>query len=86
MAKLKYDRPINISMRQYQTVTIPKDEVWKVSTDTEGSSAPTKLFGGGRASAAAIQVFLDPMEYPKFPASPSSTSTSSVVEGVTLYG
>lgn len=47
MAKLKYDRPINISMRQYQTVTIPKDEVWKVSTDTEGSSAPTKLFGGG---------------------------------------
>lgn len=47
MAKLKYDRPINISMQQNQTVTIPKDEVWKVSTDTEGSSVPTKLFGGG---------------------------------------
>lgn len=31
MAKLKYDRPINLYLGKEQTTTIPADEVWKLS-------------------------------------------------------
>lgn len=30
MAKLKFDRKINITLGKRETITIPEDEVWKV--------------------------------------------------------
>lgn len=49
MAKLKYDRPINISARSSSRVQIPNDEVWKVTTSPHNSNvdAFVKLYGGG---------------------------------------
>ena len=47
MAKLKYDRPINIGLRNGQNVTIPNDEVWKITTKDASEIESTKLYGGG---------------------------------------
>lgn len=48
MAKLKYDRPINISARSSSRVQIPNDEVWKVTTSPHNSNVDAfiKLYGG----------------------------------------
>ena len=80
MAKLKYDRPINVNAGKSQFVTIPKDEVWKVTvtSNIDGADPLTNLYGGGTHSIH---------ETPQSPyqASPSNISTSSAKEGVTLY-
>lgn len=49
MAKLKYDRPINVNAGKGQFVTIPKDEVWKVTvtSNIDGADPLTNLYGGG---------------------------------------
>lgn len=65
MAKLKYDRPINIDSGSDRNITIPNDEVWKVTTREGDVPASPKLYGGGTHSVMGL-----------FPASPSSTSTS----------
>lgn len=44
--KLVLDRTINTGVRENQCVTVPSDEVWKVSSDTDGPMC-TKLYGGG---------------------------------------
>lgn len=76
MAKLKYDRPINILRGSDTSVKIPKDEVWKVTVtpgkpDVGGVVLPpsVKLYGGGTNSIQGT---------PKVSclASPSSISTS----------
>lgn len=48
MAKLKYDRPINVNAGKSQFVTIPKDEVWKVTvtSNIDGAEPFTNLYGG----------------------------------------
>lgn len=48
MAKLKYDRPININLSESASTRVPNGEVWKVSTDesSDGSGANTNLYGG----------------------------------------
>ena len=76
MAKLKYDRPINISARSSSRVQIPNDEVWKVTTSPHNSNVDAfiKLYGGGTVSTSKIQMEL-------YPASPSSTSKSKRVHG-----
>lgn len=45
MAKLKYDRVINISLTGKNVATIPKDEVWKVSIGP-GYGSRSNLYGG----------------------------------------
>lgn len=49
MAKLKYDRPINITLNSSGRAMIPKGEVWKVFTNIYGdaSGCLTNLYGGG---------------------------------------
>lgn len=47
MAKLKYDRPINIDPKNSQKVTVPNDEVWKVTTKDGSGPESQKLYGGG---------------------------------------
>lgn len=47
MAKLKYDRPINIDSGSDRNITIPNDEVWKVTTREGDVPASPKLYGGG---------------------------------------
>lgn len=49
MAKLKYDRPINITLNASGSTMVPKGEVWKVSTNAygDGSEYHTNLYGGG---------------------------------------
>ena len=82
MAKLKYDRPINITLNASGSTMVPKGEVWKVSTNAygDGSEYHTNLYGGG------IQSPLTPALGPHTSqASPSNTSKSSAKEGVTLY-
>lgn len=48
MAKLKYDRPINITLNSSGRAMIPKGEVWKVFTNIYGdaSGCLTNLYGG----------------------------------------
>lgn len=48
MAKLKYDRPINITLNASGSTMVPKGEVWKVSTNAygDGSEYHTNLYGG----------------------------------------
>lgn len=46
MAKLKYDRPINIDSGSDRNITIPNDEVWKVTTREGDVPASPKLYGG----------------------------------------
>ncbi len=46
MAKLKYDRPINIDPKNSQKVTVPNDEVWKVTTKDGSGPESQKLYGG----------------------------------------
>ncbi len=76
MAKLKYDRPINFPGRLNTKVTIPDDEVWKVTTYPTISSLDscTKLYGGGTASTVQIHLAGSP-------ASPSNTSKSKRLHG-----
>ena len=45
MAKLKYDRPICIYIRKGEILEVPKDEVWKVSSNAD-VAAPNKILGG----------------------------------------
>lgn len=47
MAKLKYDRPINIVSGSNRRITIPNDEVWKVTTKDGSGPESQKLYGGG---------------------------------------
>ncbi len=47
MAKLKYDRVINISLTGKNVATIPKDEVWKVSIGPGYGGPRANLYGGG---------------------------------------
>ena len=47
MAKLKYDRPINMDFGGDRKVTIPNDEVWKVTTKDGNTQLSQKLYGGG---------------------------------------
>lgn len=47
MAKLKYDRPINIGLGKNKYVTVPEGEVWKVSTRQSVNAFATNLYGGG---------------------------------------
>lgn len=51
MAKLKYDRPINIPFPEGTEVTVPKDEVWKITaeinTGNHSQEIATNLYGGG---------------------------------------
>lgn len=76
MAKLKYDRVINISARSSSRVQIPNDEVWKVTTSPHNSNvdAFVKLYGGGTVSKSKIQMEL-------YQASPSNTSKSKRLHG-----
>ncbi len=53
MAKLKYDRPINMRLTNSARVTIPDGEVWKVTTGalnnesaTTTDNPRTNLYGG----------------------------------------
>lgn len=39
MAKLKFDRLINISLESIESVTVPKDELWRVSAFTNSNGA-----------------------------------------------
>lgn len=78
MAKLKYDRPINITLNASGSTMVPKGEVWKVSTNAygDGSEYHTNLYGGG------IQSPLPPALGPQTSqASPSNTSRSKRVHG-----
>ena len=49
MAKLKYDRVINVEIGSNKNVEIPNDEVWRVTTKSNvgGTNPSTKLYGGG---------------------------------------
>lgn len=78
MAKLKYDRPINITLNASGSTMVPKGEVWKVSTNAygDGSEYHTNLYGGG------IQSPLPPALGPHTSqASPSNTSKSKRLHG-----
>ncbi len=50
MAKLKYDRPLNIPFTKGTQVTVPKDEVWKLTAETDIAGGvhgiSTNLYGG----------------------------------------
>lgn len=50
MAKLKYDRPLNISFTKGTKVTVPKDEVWKITAEIDRGSnlkgISSNLYGG----------------------------------------
>lgn len=50
MAKLKYDRPLNIPFEKGTQVTVPKDEVWKITakidTGNHSQEIATNLYGG----------------------------------------
>lgn len=52
MAKLKYDRPINIPFTEGTQVTVPKGEVWKLTAEIDRSGGvrviSTNLYGGVR--------------------------------------
>lgn len=80
MAKLKYDRPINIALNSSGKAMIPTDEVWKVTTTSsvDGAEPFTNLYGGGTHS-------IHETSQGPYQASPSNISTSSAKEGVTLY-
>ena len=74
MAKLKYDRPINLYLNEGQTTKVPADEVWAVTHDFGTKSKDgTNVYGGGSSSNSAATQPL--------PASPSSTSKSKRVHG-----
>lgn len=78
MAKLKYDRPINITLNSSGRAMIPKGEVWKVFTNIYGdaSGCLTNLYGGG------IHSKLPPALRPyTSQASPSNTSKSKRIHG-----
>lgn len=51
MAKLKYDRLLNIPFEDGTQVTVPKDEVWKITAQIDRGSnlrgISTNLYGGG---------------------------------------
>ena len=70
MAKLKYDRPINMDFGGDRKVTIPNDEVWKVTTKDGNTQLSQKLYGGGTHSAMGLSQ-----------ASRSSTSRSKRLHG-----
>lgn len=76
MAKLKYDRPINVNAGKSQFVTIPKDEVWKVTvtSNIDGAEPFTNLYGGGTHS-------IHETSQGPYQASPSSTSKSNRIHG-----
>lgn len=82
MAKLKYDRPLNIPFTKGTQVTVPKDEVWKLTAETDIAGGvhgiSTNLYGGGTNSTAGDT---DPLPEMYSPASPSSTSTSKQLHG-----
>lgn len=48
MAKLKYDRVICVDQKKNSFVSVPKDEVWKITTKSNvgGIDPSTKLYGG----------------------------------------
>lgn len=46
MAKLKFDRSINLDIKKGETVTVPADEVWKASAHP----APEVKINGKEAS------------------------------------
>lgn len=52
MAKLKYDRLLNIPFEDGTQVTVPKDEVWKITAQIDRGSnlrgISTNLYGGVR--------------------------------------
>ena len=78
MAKLKYDRPINITLNSSGRAMIPKGEVWKVFTNLYGDASEnlTNLYGGG------IHSKLPPALRPyTSQASPSNTSKSKRIHG-----
>lgn len=74
MAKLKYDRPINIGLGKNKYVTVPEGEVWKVSTRQSVNAFATNLYGGGTHSLRTAQRLA-------YQASPSSTSKSKRIHG-----
>lgn len=74
MAKLKYDRPINIGLGKNKYVTVPEGEVWKVSTRQSVNAFATNLYGGGTHSLRTAQRLA-------YQASPSSTSKSKRLHG-----
>lgn len=78
MAKLKYDRLLNIPFEDGTQVTVPKDEVWKITAQIDRGSnlkgISTNLYGGGTNST--VGVLEVPLLEMYSPASPSSTSTS----------
>lgn len=73
MAKLKYDRPICIYIRKGEILEVPKDEVWKVSSNAD-VAAPNKILGGGTPSETALGPH-------RSQASPSRPSTSKPLHG-----
>lgn len=47
MAKLKYDRPINVDTSSGRTIYVPDNEVWKVTADERNLGPTTNIYGGG---------------------------------------
>ena len=83
MAKLKYDRPINMRLTNSARVTIPDGEVWKVTTGalnnesaTTTDNPRTNLYGGGTSSKRATKRHRCISQAP-----PSRPSTSKRLHG-----
>lgn len=76
MAKLKYDRVINISLTDKNVATIPKDEVWKVSIGPGYGGSRANLYGGG-----TISKWIQGPRGCLYPVSPSNTSKSKRLHG-----
>lgn len=76
MAKLKYDRPLHIIVSLNQLITVPKDEVWKVTINATEKIVGyyANLYGGGTQSTQETSM-------PPLQASPSNTSKSKQLHG-----
>lgn len=61
MAKLKFDRSINILARDNESTRVPNDEVWKGTLATRYSGAELEINGtsvaGGSRGDRAIPIF-----------------------------
>ena len=70
MAKLKFDRSINLKIGEYNTANVPLDEVWKValfgrSTDNinvNDCNAPQTYSGAGTLPVAILGGVLKSLE------------------------
>lgn len=77
MAKLKYDRPINVDTSSGRTIYVPDNEVWKVTADERNLGPTTNIYGGGIDSSVRRLSLVSPL---------SISTTRRAMEGVVLHG